>query len=177
MQGEGKSSVARRCRRTEDRTCSGAQATRGYQRLLSDPMLGGPGGWLGCDKSAQPANNNKSARGTYQQVDGREQVEQRRKRPNRWPESLLELGRGYLAGKAAIGSATQGTRWVVQVRESCLREGKSERDWGKSETGGGGGKYSSCFGASASASARPDACRGCRRRGAGDRLSVHPGQR
>lgn len=39
---------------------------------------------------------------------------------------------------AAIGSATQGTRWVVQVRESCLREGKSERDWGKSETGGGG---------------------------------------
>ena len=54
------------------------------------------------------------------------------------PESLLELGRGNLAGKAAIGSATQGTRWVVQVRESCLREGKSERDWGKSETGGGG---------------------------------------
>jgi hypothetical protein len=54
------------------------------------------------------------------------------------PESLLGLGRGSLAGKAAIGSATQGTRWVVQVRESCLREGKSERDWGKSETGGGG---------------------------------------
>lgn len=54
------------------------------------------------------------------------------------PWSLLELGRGSLAGKAAIGSATQGTRWVVQVRESCLREGKSERDWGKSETGGGG---------------------------------------
>ena len=54
--------------------------------------------------------------------------------------SLKELGRGSgsLAGKAAIGSATQGTRWVVQVRESCLREGKSERDWGKSETGGGG---------------------------------------
>jgi hypothetical protein len=102
----------------------------------------------------------------------------------------MELGRGSgsLAGKAAIGSATQGTRWVVQVQESCLREGKSERDWGKSETGGGGESIAAALvpvQCQCSASAvpvqcqcRPDACacRGCRRRGAGDRLSVHPGR-
>lgn len=80
--------------------------------------------------------------------------------------SSKELGRGSLslAGKAAIGSATQGTRWVVQVQESCLREGKSERDWGKSETGGGGESIAagSCFGASAvpvQCQCRPDARR------------------
>jgi hypothetical protein len=96
----------------------------------------------------------------------------------------MELGRGSgsLAGKAAIGSATQGTRWVVQVQESCLREGKSERDWGKSETGGGGESIAAALvpvqcQCSASADQTPaPACRGCRRRGAGDRWSVHPGR-
>lgn len=83
--------------------------------------------------------------------------------------SLLELGRASLAGKAAIGSATQGTRWVVQVRESCLREGKSERDWGKSETGGGGESIAAALGPVvpvaqfqlAQCQCRPHACRGC----------------
>ena len=95
-----------------------------------------------------------------------------RKRFNRGPGSLLELGRGYLAGKAAIGSTTQGTRWVVQVRESCLREGKSERDWGKSETGGGGESIAALVPVpdQTPAVVADDG-------GAGDRLSVHPGQR
>lgn len=73
--------------------------------------------------------------------------------------SLKELGRGSgsLAGKAAIGSATQGTRWVVQVQESCLREGKSERDWGKSETGGGGESIAAAL-VPVQCQCRPDAC-------------------
>lgn len=162
MQGEGKlgctalaankrSAGARAAQRAHraGRRCSGAQTRRRDWRA-SERSAGRGDGW-GCDKSAQAANNN-SERAQTGAVRTRAQagrragtVEQRRMRFKKGPGSLWELGRGSLAEVAAIGSATQGTRWVVQVRESCLREGKSERDWGKSETGGGGEKYSSCF--------------------------------
>ena len=96
----------------------------------------------------------------------------------------MELGRGSasLAGKAAIGSATQGTRWVVQVQESCLREGKSERDWGKSETGGGGESIAAALvpvqcQCSASADQTPDACLPwLQTTGGGRPLERHPGR-
>lgn len=129
--------------------------------------------------AAHAANNNKSARRDVpraQRAAGRRWSSSRMRFNSTQGGSLKELGRGSasLAGKAAIGSATQGTRWVVQVQESCLREGKSERDWGKSETGGGGESIAAALvpvqcQCSASADQTPaPACRGCRRRGAGD---------
>lgn len=146
----------------EDRTCSGAQASSRDWRA-SEGSAGRGDGW-GATKARRPRTT--TARGTYH-CECRAALLWRGapKAVGTSPESLLELGRGSLAGKAAIGSATQGTRWVVQVRESCLREGKSERDWGKSETGGGGESIAAALVPVAQWQTRRPAW--CRRRGAG----------
>jgi hypothetical protein len=121
----------------EDRTCSGAQASRRDWRA-SEGSAGRGGRMAGVRQKRAGREQQQRAVRTSASREQRYCGERAPKAVGTSPESLLGLGRGSLAGKAAIGSATQGTRWVVQVRESCLREGKSERDWGKSETGGGG---------------------------------------
>lgn len=66
----------------EDRTCSGAQASSRDWRA-NEGSAGRGGGWLGCDKSAQAANNN-SAR--YVPVRAESSVIVERRAESSWDE-------------------------------------------------------------------------------------------